>query len=267
MAAAGILSSVMNMFSPNGGATISPAPNTPQVTVQMAPPTTNNSPNTSLPGVDPANPTAPANADLDARKAAEAAANPLDSLKDIWTLPTPDANAPKKETIDTIFSSLDPAKIQEQVGKLDFSKGLDPELMNKITKGGPEAQVALLGALNAVAQTTLSQSILATSNITKNALTRASAIQKDDLSAQIRSSSAREEIAAVNAMYNHPASKPMVDALTHQFLLKNPNATTEEIKTQVVDALGAFGSAFNPVKKDESKNSNQSKDTDWSLFG
>lgn len=247
---------IMSLFK--GGANPTPAPA----------PTNNPSgaanPGQPLPGVDPNNPTvpsgtpAPTPANPPAQTPAPAPASPFDGLQDIWQTP---ANPTPEEPI---IPNVDPAKLMEAAGKVDFTKSITPEILQKIQAGGEGASQAFLTAMNSVAQTAFAHSAMATTKIVEQSLGRQAEKFNKDLPSQIRKLSANESLLAENPLLSNPAVQPLVVALQEQLVRKNPQATAGEIQTQINNYFGALGKAFNPDKPAASQSGK--KEEDWSAF-
>ena len=208
--------------------------------------------NTAPNGMIPANVPAPA---------PEPAPAPLDAFKDIWNAapaaPSQDLNAP-------IFDKLDPTKLFESARQINFGQAVTPEMMQKITAGGPEAAQAFAEAMNKVAQQVYAQSALVTTKIVEQGLQT----QGTRMQTQLPNLVKRDVVAnglRENALLQNPAIQPLVGALQEQLIRKNPNAAPGEIQQQIEAYFGQLGSAFAP-KPVEAQSTQQSRDADWEKF-
>lgn len=254
---AGLAQSIMSMFSPAGGAKMDPPagsqvpPNNPS---QVA------SPGNPLPGAVPGNPTVPLSTATDPN----AVVNPLDILKDLWKAPE---GVTPEPTVADIFKNLNVEKLNESASKLDFRGVATPEMLARVKAGGDDGLQATLEIMNAMNQRAYAQSTLAGIRVTEQAMNRADKITSDRIPGMVRTAATADSLRAEDAMYNHPAMQPLVGALQSAFQGKNPNATVSEIKSQVVDALKAYGQVLNPPKSDTgTTGSGKAKEEDWSLF-
>lgn len=233
-----------------------PAPTTP--TPPNNNPTGAAQPGQPLPGVDPNNPTAPAGTPAPAPAPAVKDESPFAGMADIWQTPAnPQADEP-------IVPTVDPKKLMEAAGQVDFTKALTPETLAQIQAGGEQATKALLQSLNSVAQTVYANSAFATTKIVEQALSRQADQFNKNLPTQIRKLSANENLLSENPLLSNPAVQPLVGALQEQLVRKNPNATAAEIQSQINNYFGALGKAFNPDKPAEAKGAK--KEEDWSAF-
>jgi len=215
-------------------------------------PTTGASPATAPNGVVPAG-------------AADAPVSPFDAFKDVWQSPT---NSPADPQAP-MFGAVDPQKLMESAGKVDFAKAVTPEMLAAVTAGGPEAAAAFASAMNKVAQTVYAQSAFATTKIVDQALAKAQEGYDARLPSMVKKFSVNENLQASNPQLSNPALAPLVSALSEQLVRKNPNATSAEIQTQVSDYFAAIGTSFAPVAPETPASkaaAAKAKSEDWSAF-
>jgi hypothetical protein len=231
----------------------------PQANSGQGLPGTQTSPNTEVNGVVPAQGQTQ-HVDPNATQQQQ---SPLDPFKDLWKTP----DTPKDQQQQGLFQGLDPAKIHETASKINFAQVMNPETLQKIAAGGEDASKAFQDSMNKVAQTVYGQSALATTKIVEQALAK----QQEQFMAQLpqmfTKMSANNSLLQQNPILNNPAVQPLVGALQEQLLRKNPNATPQEIQTQVTDYLSSLGQVFAPQQQQsQQQQSNQSQDTDWSKY-
>lgn len=183
----------------------------------------------------------------------------LDTFKDLWTSGENGDDA-DDDTIESLFD-IDPKKIEETVSKIDFAKSIDQDVIRKISEGGEEAQAAFALALNQVAQTVFSQSMLANGVLVKQALTGAQAQFDKRSSNNYKNTAVSDSLSKTNPLLNHPSVEPFIDVIKSRLTKKYPNAPAEEIKSKALQYLDEFAEAVqDPKRKKEVKNSN---DVDW----
>ncbi len=192
--------------------------------------------------------------------AANTAASPLDHFAGLWDTPTDsnrvDPNAP--------LLNIDPAKVLEAARKTDFSQLVTPEQRAAIAAGGEGAVAAFLSAMNTVGQGAYGQSALATTKIVEAAVAKA----MKNVPELIRNQNANESIRGKNPLFDNPAVKPIMSALSAQLQIKYPNATTAELANMAGQYVEALGTSFAP-KSAEPKTANGRKapvEQDWSGF-
>jgi hypothetical protein len=213
-------------------------------------PTVPNAGNTPAVVNDPNNPNASGNAD---------GASPMDKFKDLWQ---PDANAKP----DTPFSfNSDPAKLLDTAKTVDFTKIVSPEVMATIAKGGPEAQQAMMTAMNNMTQLSFAQSSHASAKIVESALQAQEQRFKEMLPSLIKQHTVVDSLKQNNPLMSDPSMAPLIGALQHQFTVKNPTATAEQISQHVGEFLNMAKdkiAGIQPVVVDKAKRG----ETDWSVF-
>lgn len=190
--------------------------------------------------------------------------SPLAKHAELWKT---DPNAQKEQDpgLGNMFANLDPKKVLESAQQVDFTKVVPAEIWSKVKDGGEGAQEALAQAINKVAQTQYAQSTLATTKIVEQALAKAEESFQARLPQLLKQQNTSEALAA-NPIYSNPALQPLVEAVKQQLVVKNPNATSAELKTQVEDYFAELGKAFAPAPKESSGGKNKQKDQDWSRF-
>lgn len=189
--------------------------------------------------------------------------SPLDQFAEIWNTPV----VKPGEEPTSMFANLDQKKVLESARRVDFAGSIDPLLIARIEKGGPDAMIALSQALNFTGQNVYANSAIATTKIVEKAVTEANDRFLAQLPSLVRKFSANENLRTENPILNNPAVQPLVGALTEQLTRKNPNATGSEIQQQVVDYFASLGQVFapKPVESAESKRA-AANATDWDKF-
>ena len=186
--------------------------------------------------------------------------SPLDKVSKIWET---DPNAAKAGEPQSF--ALDPTKLAEAAGKIDFTKAITPEILQKIQGGGQDALAALLPAINQAAQQSFQQSLLAANKMTEAAMVRVREQQEAQMPAMFKKFTTGENIVQANPAFNNPAVRPVVEALQTVLIQKNPNASSTEIQQQISDFFGAMGQTFAPAAP-APKNQSGRKQEDWSTF-
>jgi hypothetical protein len=177
-------------------------------------------------------------------KQPEAPASPLAEFADIWkNVPNPaDANK-------GVFEGVDPQKLMDAAGKVDFSKIISNEELASINAGGDKAGAAYITSLNKVAQTVYGQSAVATTKIVEQALAKQAASFQEQLPALIRKHAVSDSLRTENPLLANPAIAPLASALEAQLQLKNPNATVAEIKAKVNEYFDVLSTQFAAPKE------------------
>ena len=185
--------------------------------------------------------------------------SPLDSFKTLWepvNTPNVDGTLPAN-----MFAGADPAKMLDAARKVDFAKSISPELLAKITSGGPDAATAFMAALNDVSQRSYAQSSFASTKIVEAALAKIQEGLDSRLPGQIKRHQVSDTLRESNPALQHPAAAPILDALQSQLAVKFPNATVNELRDMAGDYLNKFAGLASPQKTAATKPTE-----DWDKF-
>lgn len=192
-------------------------------------------------------------------------ASPMDNFKDLFTLTEEDKKRIADNAQPEKIFSLDPEKLQESVGKMNFVDGQQAtQLFQQALKGDANALTSLL---NGIAQKVYLQNAQLSATLSERAATTTAENFQKNLPQHFRDFSAGEGLQQLNPAYSHPAFKPVVDGLKQQFLVKYPTASSTEITKMVnsyLDAMG--GSRPAPKNDDQGGRGGNDKQVDWQDF-
>ena len=174
-------------------------------------------------------------------------ASPMDQFKTLWE---PVVTQGVDGTLPAnMFAGANQGKMLEAARKVDFAKSIPPEVLAKITAGGPDAAQAFASALNDVSQRAYAQSSFASTKIVEAALAKFQEGLDNRLPSQIKKHQVSDSIRESNPALMHPAAAPIMEALQAQLTVKFPNATVSELQKMSGDYLTNFNSIANPVKQ------------------
>ena len=210
---------------------------------------------------DPHKPNMPTETQTQAEKEP---ASPMGEWAELWTMEQPkpgeaDPNAPFRFNVD-------PAKVQQQVGRIDFTKSITPELLAKINAGGPEATAALLTAMNTIGQQVMVQSSLVNTKILESGLDASSTRMESKLPGLVRNQSISNALREDNPLFTNPATAPMLEAISSQMAAKFPNATPAEIRENAKKYLIGFAQEAQSVYKVEPNGTPQNNKANMSEY-
>lgn len=168
---------------------------------------------------------------------------PSDPFKDLWTI---DPKQKGPVDLGEFNFSFDQGKVDASINGLDFTKAITPELMGKISAGGPEAQAALLQAMNIVGQQAAKTALMASTKITETGIRTSGQRMRDNLPSLVRNESVSSALREDNPLFNDPSTAPMMELITQQMAQKFPNATPTEIRENARKYMANF--AENAVK-------------------
>lgn len=205
----------------------------------------------------------PANSDGTANTGNPAQPTPMADFAKLWeTKPTDDAGN------KSIFANIDPQKVREAAGKVDFAQVVTPETLAKIQAGGQDATMALAEALNKVAQTVYAQSAVASTQLIDRALAEQSTRFEAKLPELVKRQTVAESVRGENKIFSDPSLVPVVNLIQNQLVQTYPNASPVELKDMTVKYFKEIASAVNPAPA-PSKSSKTAKGDDgfdWEAF-
>ena len=230
---------IMDLFKPQT-TTPSTQPNQPGATTPPAktdlsanPPAAG--PDGKMPGTDPNN------------------QNPLDVYSKMFD------NANNNSDIQAPAFKIDPKVLSEVSGKMDFTKGINGEVLQKATSGDVNA---LLDIIKTVGQNSYRAAIEHNTALTDTFLTTRGDFEKKSLERGVKSQLTASELSnAPN--YNHPVVKAELNRIANQFAAANPDASPQEVAKAAQKYISDLQSALNPEAK---KGSSEEGEMDWSKY-
>lgn len=191
-------------------------PNNPQG-LSASPPTTD--PKGQMPGTTPA------------------MENPLDVYAKMFE------NAAKNSGVQAPDFSLDPKVVNEVAGKMDFTKDLAPELMEKALTGDVKA---LLGVIQATSQNAYKAALSHGTALTDSFVKNRSDYDRDQLKNGVRGELTTQALSdAPN--FDHPVIRQELIRVAEQFAKANPDAHPKEIADSAKKYMTDIANALNPA--------------------
>lgn len=194
-------------------------------------------------------------------------ASPLDAFKDLWQpAATPkDAQGNPVPASKGMFN-LDPAKIMETAGKINFKQSVSKDQLAAITAGGPDAMNALLDVINKVGQDAYAHSVQTNAQLMEAGFGKARTDFTAELPNHIKNYGVSRELSRENPAFAHPAAQPIIDAVKTQMMQKFPGASESEVAQKAREFVEGFANAAIPPKTDASSQQNKSSNTDWDAW-
>lgn len=230
------LSDLWNSVRPNAGGNQQqqqPPNNQQQQQVQTDPSKTNN----LIPGKSTVKPDGTGPGAFP--KVGEDDASPLAEFDKLWEPLDPKTASPKSSMVPKI--TMDPKKIMESARTQDFTKGIAPEVLERLSKGNdPDA---ILIAINQASQAAYAQGTSASTGILQKALEMQAKVFEDKIMPEIlRKHNIGNALRADNSLFDNPAVAPMLNLVEAQFATKYPNASPVEITQKAKLYLEGFAS-------------------------
>ena len=160
------------------------------------------------PTVDPNNPDSP-----------RTQPNPLDVYSKI--LDNQNKNSEEPPSFD-----IPADKLNEVANSLDFTAGIDPELMEKAMKQGDSE--AFMKVIQAVSRESYKTAISHTNKLTEAHLKNRSGYEEANISKQVRSGLVKSHLSST-ANYNHPVAKRELDRIANDIQQHFPDKSPQEV--------------------------------------
>lgn len=190
---------------------------------------------------------------------------PMDKFKDLWQPTQTDPNSAGEQSNSP--APVDPQKLMEAAAKVDFSKIVTQDMIQKIAGGGEEAAAAFVQAMNLTAQTVYGQSAVTTAKIVEQAVSQAREQFIAEIPNHIRNQNVRGRVFEENPAFSNPAIAPLIEAQVQQLASKFPKATPAELNTMAKEYLQGMAALISPPKADASGKSQTGKgETDWESY-
>jgi hypothetical protein len=182
----------------------------------------------------------------------------------LWQTDSTKAAANAANDLSAPLFKIDPAKLQASASKIDFTKSVPPELITKALGGDAQS---FLQVLNLVAQ----QNYLLGTHLTTNMIDQGLAKNNDrftnSLPATFKNLQVNENM-SVNPAMNHPATRPLFEAVHAQFTKNYPMASAAEITAHAQNYLQNIAKVItdaNPAQVDPNAKKAPAE-MDWSVF-
>lgn len=162
-------------------------------------------------------------------------ASPLSEYSKIW-----ETKLPIEGTAASLIPTMeaDPAKMLAAAKTYDFTKGMDPAMLELAGKGDATALAQLI---NSAAQAGFAASAQATVSIVKNALgEQAKTFESKYAPNMMRNASINDAVEKSIPLSADPSAAPLVAALTKQLGATFPSATAEQVTAHVEKYLENF---------------------------
>jgi len=226
--------SIMDMFKSQPAAPTQPA--TPVSTGLSTSPATTDA-NGKVPGTEPI------------------AVNPLDVYKKMYD------TANTSSDIQAPSFKLDPKTLGEVSSSMDFTKGIQPDLMEKALAGDVKS---LLSVIQSVGRNSYSASLEHATALTETHLGQRADFDSKKLNAGVKQQLTSNELSTA-PNYDHPVVKAELNRVAEMFSKANPDASPQQIALAAQKHLTDLSSALNPGKTAEQQRTD-SGEVDWSAY-
>lgn len=181
--------------------------------------------------------------------------NPLDAYKTMLD------NAGKSSDIQAPSFKLDPKTLGEVSSSMDFTKGLNPDLMQKALGGDAKS---LLDVIQAVGRNSYSASLEHATALTETHLGQRAAFDQSRVDKGVKQQLTSSHLSSV-ANYDHPVVKAELNRVANQYAASNPDASPQQVAQAAQKYIQDLQQAMNPSKTAE-ETAKASGEMDWSQY-
>ena len=178
--------------------------------------------------------------------------NPLDVYSKMFD------TANNSSDIQAPTFKIDAKVLSEVSSKMDFTKGVNPEVLQKATSGDVNA---LMDIIKTVGQNSYRAAIEHNTALTDTFLTTRGDFEKKNLERGVKSQLTASELSSA-PNYNHPVVKAELNRIAKQFAAANPDSSPQEVAKAAQKYISDLQAALNPKAEKESSE----EEMDWSKY-
>lgn len=183
--------------------------------------------------------------------------NPLDVYKKMFE------NANANAEVEAPKFSLDPKVVSDVSRKMDFTRGINPETMQKATSGDVNA---LLDIIKTVGQNTYRAALEHNTALTDTFISQRSEFESKKIDSGVRKQLTSSALANT-PNYNHPVVKAELNRIASQFAAANPDSSPQEVAEAAKKYIEDLQSALNPsAGKNADGSDDNSGEMDWTKY-
>lgn len=180
--------------------------------------------------------------------------NPLDTYNKMFD------TANNSSDIQAPTFKIDPKVLTDVSSKMDFTKGISNEVLQKATTGDVNA---LMDIIKTVGQNSYKAAIDHGTSLTDTFITQRGEYETKRVNEGVRSQLTSAELShAPN--YSHPVVKAELNRIANQFSRANPDASPQEVAKAAQQYISDLQAALNP-KSSTSTESNDGE-MDWTKY-
>ena len=184
--------------------------------------------------------------------------SPLDEFSKLWQ---PSENN-AENSLDGPLFDFDAGKIMEASKKANFAQSVKPEIMQAALKGDINAFSEIL---NSVSQQSFAHATIAATKLIEQANTKSSKSMFDKIPHLVKQHMATDSLTQ-NPLYQHEATRPVLEAVKSQLAQQHPNATASQISEMAIKYMNAAFEVSRPQNGSQQQQKGTAKEEDWSSF-
>lgn len=201
--------------------------------------------------------TPPVSPATEASKLASTPVNPVDAYANLY-----DTTKTQEQEAAPSFR-LDSTALSEVSSKMDFTKGIAPDLMQKATSGDVNA---LLQVIQTVGQQAYKASVDHTTSLTDSFLSQRQSFEDKRVNEGVKSQLTQQEL-QLAPNYNHPVVKTELNRIAAQVAKANPDYSPQQVAQTAQQYIKDLSQALHPeATKQQQASGTGTNDMDWSKY-
>lgn len=187
----------------------------------------------------------------------EPAVNPLDTYAEMFK------NAAKAKPEEAPAFKLDEKVLTEVSSKMDFMKGIPPELVQKAQSGDAAAMMQMMQISN---QNAYKAALEHSSALTDTYLNQRSTFEQSKINSGVREQLTHQALAST-PNYNHPVIKAELNSKAAEFAKAYPDLPPQEIAKAAQKYINDLYAAMNPADPNKTPDGKEKeKEMDWTKY-
>lgn len=184
-------------------------------------------------------------------------ANPLDAYKKMFD------NAANASGTAAPEFKLDPTVLSKVSSGMDFTKGVQPELVQKALAGDV---ASLMEVIKSVGQNSYRASIEHNTALTDSFINQRGAYEQQQLNSGVKQQLTQNELSNT-PNYSHPVIKQELNRIAAQYARANPDASPQDIAKAAQTYINELHTAMNPATNQQGNNTQGGAgEMDWSKY-
>lgn len=182
--------------------------------------------------------------------------NPLDEYKKMFD------NSVKSSDLAPPSFKIDPEVLTKVSGGMDFTKGIDPELMQKALTGDAKS---LMDVIQSVGRNSYRSSLEHSASITDAHLTDRAAFDQQRVDKGVKSQLTQSALSSA-PNYSHPVVKAELNRIADSYARANPDARPAEVAEAAQKYMMDLQAAMSPQSQSSANGSGKAGETDWTSY-
>lgn len=167
--------------------------------------------------------------------------NPLDTFTPFFNTDSKSGDNKQPELFDPYFTDEHFTNLQQNIAQQSFAN-VTPEVMQKIMSGDTSA---FAGVINQAIQSAFMMSTRLNNSMMSESIKTYHGRYQPELDTKFNTYHGQQTLNSQHPALQHPAMRPMVDALRAQFSQASPNDTPTQINDKIVAYLKQSAGLFN----------------------